>query len=66
MSMKRIFSNANLYILLLAPIFILAIIGIFCRTINIELPNVETEIIGLFNKRTIFQVLCEVVQSQIR
>lgn len=64
--MKKILLNANLFILLLAPVFILEIVGILYRTINIELPNVETEIIGLFNKRTIFQVLCEVIVNQIR
>lgn len=63
--MKKIFYNSNLFILLLAPVFILALVGILYRTINIELPNVETEIVGLFNKRTVFQVLCEVIVSQI-
>ncbi len=63
--MKKILFNTNLFILLLAPVFILAIIGIFNRTMNLQLPNVETEIVGLFNKRTIFQVLCEVVKDQV-
>ncbi len=63
--MKKVLLNANLFILLLAPVFILAIVGILYRTINIELPNVETEIVGLFNNRTVFQVLCEVIVSQV-
>jgi hypothetical protein len=63
--MKKILFNTNLFILLLAPVFILAVVGIFYRTMNLQLPNVETEIVGLFNKRTIFQVLCEVVKDQV-
>jgi len=63
--MKKILSNANLYILLLAPVFILVIVGILYRTINVELPNVPTEFVGMFNNRTIFQVLCEVIIDQI-
>jgi len=63
--MKKILFNTNLFILLLAPVFILAVVGIFYRTMNLQLPNVETEIVGLFNKRTTFQVLCEVVKDQV-
>jgi len=63
--MKKIITNLNLYILLLAPVFLLAIAGIIYQTINVELPNVQTEIVGLFNRRTIFEVLCEVVKKQI-
>jgi len=63
--MKKILFNTNLFILLLVPVFILAVVGIFYRTMNLQLPNVETEIVGLFNKRTIFQVLCEVVKDQV-
>lgn len=63
--MKKILFNTNLFILLLAPVFILAVVGIFYRTMNLQLPNVETEIVGLFNKKTIFQVLCEVVKDQV-
>ncbi|RYY06624.1 MAG: hypothetical protein EOP43_05780 [Sphingobacteriaceae bacterium] len=62
--MKKIFLNTNLYILLLLPIFLLAIAGVLFHTISFELPDMETEISGLFNRRTIFQVLCEVVKSQ--
>ncbi len=63
--MKKILLNTNLFILLLAPVFILAIVGILYRTINIELPNVSTEFVGMFNNRTVFQVLCEVIVSQV-
>lgn len=63
--MKKILLNTNLYILLLAPVFILAIVGILYRTINIELPNVETEFVGVFNNWSVFQVLCEVIINQI-
>ncbi len=63
--MRRILLNANLYILLLAPVFILAILGIIDQTKYLQFPNVEMEIVGLFNKKTIFQVLCEAVKSQV-
>ncbi|MGI4022371.1 MAG: hypothetical protein ACRYFA_12765 [Janthinobacterium lividum] len=62
--MKKLLYNTNLYILLLAPVFLFVVAGVLFHAINIELPNVETEISGLFNRRTIFQVLCEVVKSQ--
>lgn len=64
--MKKILFNSNLFILLLAPVFILALVAVLFRTINIELPNVPAEVVGLFNKKTIFQVLCEVIVDQIR
>ncbi|MVN22211.1 hypothetical protein [Mucilaginibacter arboris] len=63
--MKKIISNLNLYILLLAPVFLIALVGIVYHSINVNLPDVQTEITGLFNKRTIFQILCEVVKEQI-
>lgn len=63
--MKKILLNSNLFILLLAPVFILAVAGIFFRTINFQLPEVQTEIIGLFNRKTVFEVLCETVKSKI-
>ncbi len=63
--MKKNLSNANLYMLLLVPVFILAIVGILYRTVNLELPNVSTGFVGMFNNRTVFQVLCEVIVSQI-
>lgn len=62
--MKKLISNLNLYILLLAPVFILSIAGIIYQTVNVELLNVQTEIVGLFNRRTIFEVLCEVVKKR--
>jgi len=64
--MKKILYNSNLYILLLLPVFLLVFISIFYRNYSLELPDVQTELSGLFNKKTIFQVLCEVIVSQIR
>lgn len=62
--MKKLLLNANLFILLLAPIFVIMAGNIFYRTINLELPDVQTEITGVFNKKTIFQVLYEIVKNQ--
>lgn len=64
--MKETLSNSNIYILLLLPVFLLAVTGIFYRNCSLELPNVQTTIVGMFNNRTIFQLLCEVFVSQIR
>lgn len=64
--MKKLLYNSNLYILLLLPIFLLAVIGLAYRNYNLELPNVSAEIVGLFNNRTVFQVLCEVIVNQIQ
>lgn len=64
--MKKLLHNSNLYILLLLPVFMLAVVGISYRTYQLELPNVQTELIGMFNNRTVFQVLCEVIVSQAR
>ncbi|RYE29244.1 MAG: hypothetical protein EOP42_14850 [Sphingobacteriaceae bacterium] len=64
--MKKILYNSNLYMLLLLPVFLLAITGIFYRTYQLELPNMQSQLIGMFNNRTVFQVLCEVIVSQIQ
>ena len=58
--MKNFLSNSNLYILLLAPIFIITAV-FFYNEVTFDLPEFQPEIIGLFNRRTIFQVLCEAV-----
>ncbi|RYE36751.1 MAG: hypothetical protein EOP42_02225 [Sphingobacteriaceae bacterium] len=64
--MKKILYNSNLYILLLLPVFLLAVAGVSYHTYQLELPNMQTQIAGIFNNRTVFQVLCEVIVSQIR
>ncbi|WP_419803113.1 hypothetical protein [Mucilaginibacter sp.] len=64
--MKKFFLNTNPFILLLAPVFLIATAGTLQHTISLELPNVSTELVGMFNNRTIFQVLCEVIVSKIR
>ncbi len=57
--MKKLISNSNLYILLLAPILLGAVAIIYYQTLSFKTPEMEIEIIGLFNKRTIFEVLCQ-------
>ncbi|RYE31057.1 MAG: hypothetical protein EOP42_11195 [Sphingobacteriaceae bacterium] len=64
--MKKTLYNSNLYILLLLPVFLIISLGVSYQAYQVALPNVQTEIAGIFNNRTIFQVLCEVVVNQIR
>ncbi len=60
--MKKLIFNTNPFILLLAPVFLLSAIALFHWKISLQLPDMQTEVTGLFNKRTLFQVLCEVVK----
>ena len=62
--MKKLLLNSNPYLLLLAPVFLLSVFSLFHWTINLQLPDMQTEVLGLFNKRTVFEVLCEVLKSQ--
>lgn len=62
--MKKLLTNANPFILLLAPVFLLSIITLFHFTIQLQLPDVQTEVSGLFNRRTVFEVLCEVLKNR--
>lgn len=59
--MKKIILNTNPFILLLAPVFMIAVFALLKPMLNLQLPNVQTEIIGFLNRRTVFQVLCEMV-----
>ncbi|WP_299291127.1 hypothetical protein [uncultured Mucilaginibacter sp.] len=62
--MKKLLFNSNPFILLLAPVFLLWITALFHWTIHLQLPDMQTEVTGLFDRKTVFQVLCEVVKTQ--
>ncbi len=63
--MKKLILNTNPFILLLAPIFLITATYFYMPVLHLQLPDVNSEITGLFNQKTLFQVTCEVVKDLI-
>lgn len=63
--MKKILLNAHLYILLLAPIFLVVVCCFFHPAENLKLTEVQFDVFGCFNRKTIFQMGCNAFENTL-